>query len=209
MNFQEEMTYRVPPLSKSKIEEIAYEFLEELDPDALTSPKPLDLYEIFERRMPHSQNFKSIYVYPAELNEIPLAEGDTSLNERGEVVIRLRSDVYDEVCEQGNRGRATCAHELGHAVLHKDVLNRLGVLGTKYGLRRKAEVKAYEDAEWQAWAFAGCIMMPPVTFCHIDQLSPARLAQIYGVSAVFASSHLKRYSTAKKRPKGVVSSRET
>jgi hypothetical protein len=209
VNNHGEMTFRVPPLSKSKIEQIAYEFLRELDPDMLRSPKPLDLYEIFEQRMVRSTSFSSIFVYPAELNEIPFAEGDTSLNERGEVVIRLRSDVYDEVCEQGNRGRATCAHELGHAVLHKDVLNRLDILGTEYGLRRKAEVKAYEDAEWQAWAFAGCIMMPPTTFCHIDHLSPTRLAQIYGVSFDFANSHLKRYPETKKRPRRVVSSCET
>lgn len=64
--------------------------------------------------------------------------------------IWIRSDVYEGAFEGRGRDRMTMAHELGHAILHADLpMNR----------RMVKEVKAYEDPEWQAKAFAGELMI--------------------------------------------------
>lgn len=68
--------------------------------------------------------------------------------------IMLRSDVYEGACRGEGRDRFTCAHELGHYLLHNN--NSIVLARMKPG----EKVRAFEDPEWQASAFAGELLVP-------------------------------------------------
>jgi len=57
-------------------------------------------------------------------------------------------------------------------------------------------LKAYEDPEWQAWMFAGSILMPSSTLRMMmndaGMLSLSEVSKAYDVSEPMANSHLQR-----------------
>lgn len=62
--------------------------------------------------------------------------------------------------------RTTVAHEVGHALMHvsdyqfcRDMAP-LANNGKEVMLFRKEEIKPWHDPEWQAWYFAGALLMP-------------------------------------------------
>lgn len=86
--------------------------------------------------------------------------------------IRVRQDVYTGVCADNPRDRFTLAHELGHLVLHAD-----------HRLQRMAapiNVKAFQDPEWQANAFAGELLMPLHIYRRLK--TPEDACTVFGVS---------------------------
>ena len=85
-------------------------------------------------------------------------------------VIRIREDVYDGACEGKGRDRMTCAHEIGHAILHTNNL---------VSARSYNEIKTYEDPEWQAMAFAGHLLIPDEI---ASRCSAHDIVEICGVS---------------------------
>ena len=90
-------------------------------------------------------------------------------------VIRIREDVYDGACEGKGRDRMTCAHEIGHAILHTNNL---------VSARNYEEVRTYEDPEWQAKAFAGHWLIPDEI---ASRHSACEIEEICGVSHDAAS----------------------
>lgn len=66
-------------------------------------------------------------------------------------IIRVRESVYIGATEGNYRDRFTIAHEIGHAILHK---NRT------FLCREDENLKPYEDPEWQANTFAGELLVP-------------------------------------------------
>lgn len=62
------------------------------------------------------------------------------------------------------RYRFTLAHELGHAVLHRQVYEAAAFSTIKEWKRfiEDIDLQDYEWLEWQAYAFAGLILVPPV-----------------------------------------------
>jgi len=67
-------------------------------------------------------------------------------------VVKVRQDVYEEACKGDPHHLFTLAHELGHAILHKD---------TTVSFARDTEIiKHCERPEWQANTFAGELIAP-------------------------------------------------
>src|SRR5690606_24953558 len=62
------------------------------------------------------------------------------------------------------------------------------------GLNRvaRAQLRAFEDPEWQAWTFAEAILMPRRTLRMIAHLPVSRVADLYGVSAALARTRLRK-----------------
>jgi Zn-dependent peptidase ImmA (M78 family) len=84
---------------------------------------------------------------------------------------------------------------VSHAVLHVPVVRRRLASPHRDLLLarvRRGSIPAYRDPEWQAWALAGCILMPRRTVKMLPDRSLSSLAHIYGVSEEFAQSHLRR-----------------
>lgn len=90
-----------------------------------------------------------------EQSELPYDQHGLTYPEEKTIVIR--NDVYKRAYEGMGRDRMTIAHEVGHLLLHDP---RRIVLARSRGLSRP--LKAYEDPEWQASAFAGELMIPRI-----------------------------------------------
>lgn len=98
--------------------------------------------------------------------------------------IEVLEDVYVRACGGSGRDRMTLAHELGHFILHTEV-----------SLARRDSgqtVKAYEDPEWQAKAFAGELMIPLDVFRTLK--NPEDAPNIFGVSREAVVTQIKAWS---------------
>ncbi len=85
-----------------------------------------------------------------DCSEMQDKEGETipSLN-----TIRIREDVYDKAIAGDGRARFTILHEIGHLLLHDN--DRVALCRVS----SDSAIKAYENPEWQADAFAGEMLM--------------------------------------------------
>lgn len=99
---------------------------------------------------------------------------DHACTDFGDMEIRIRQDVYEQAIAGSGRDRGTCAHELGHAILH--VPTRLSRI---FSLSRK--LPAYEDPEWQAKVFAAELLVDSRQAARCK--SPREMATLFGVSA--------------------------
>lgn len=72
-------------------------------------------------------------------------------------LIELLPHVYDDAANNKGRPRLTILHECGHALLHRHVaVHHRGPKG--------AELKTFENSEWQANQFAAELLMPVASF---------------------------------------------
>ena len=104
--------------------------------------------EFFENILP---NLIDDFTYEVvEYSEMPDKEGETTPSRNK---IKIREDVYEKAVLGDGRSRFTILHEVGHLLMHDN---------DRVALCRKsanAPLKAYEDPEWQADAFAGELLM--------------------------------------------------
>ena len=101
----------------------------------------------------HLPNDDEACAYPDGCNENP--DGP---------FIKLTPTVYDGAWADRGRDRLTILHECGHVVLHRKVaiLHR-GPKG--------ADLKAFENSEWQANQLAAELLMPPKSFVTGDSIA--------------------------------------
>jgi hypothetical protein len=191
-----EEVFRMPPVSTAAIEIFAEEALKELQPECLQSPHSVDVRRLVDTVLPEL----GIFVSPASYDEMGQQYGatDPTGHEQGGIEILLREDVWDNLAIGGALARlprATVAHEIGHALIHVPVVRRrLRSPHAKHLLARedRSQMKPFEDPEWQAWTFAGCLLMPRRTLTAMARITPWDVASIYQVSESFAQSHLRR-----------------
>lgn len=85
-------------------------------------------------------------------------------DEGDDIEVLVQESEWDSLHAGGtlaHHARGTFMHEFGHCILHVPQIRRLRALGL--GLPRQMrprEIKTYCNAEWQAWAFAGCMLAP-------------------------------------------------
>jgi len=97
----------------------------------------------------------------------------------------LTEQVYEKACRNDPRSLFTVFHELGHALLgHRRTLNREPVGG--------AEIKTFEDSEWQANQFAAEILMPVDEIKYRGLRTGDDLADAFGVSTEAARIRVDR-----------------
>lgn len=152
----------VRPLSRIRIENRALSILQEFQPDALSGkfPQPVDVEAIYEIYIPNQVEVITGYT---DLCSIlgPEILGYTNAATKVSFVDSSLSDATDRATLR--RFRATVEHEGGHCLLHVPLLQFFKSLSLKgEGLYRakRSEIEPFRDPEWQAWAFAGAIMMP-------------------------------------------------
>ncbi|MCF6156162.1 MAG: ImmA/IrrE family metallo-endopeptidase [Candidatus Brocadia sp.] len=96
--------------------------------------------------------------------------------------------------------RSTMAHEIGHAILHvsdykrakailKSIHNKDHILRMYY----EKELKPYMNPEWQAWRFAGALLMPApaIKEATMEGNGIYNMSQRFGVNSAFVKSRLK------------------
>lgn len=92
------------------------------------------------------------------------------------------------------------AHEIGHAILHvsdykrakailKSIHNKDHILRMYY----EKELKPYMNPEWQAWRFAGALLMPApaIKEATMEGNGIYNMSQRFGVNSAFVKSRLK------------------
>jgi hypothetical protein len=194
-NFLEEEVPPVNPLSVNAIEELARCFLEQLAPEVLVSPQPLDVLHLVDERLPKF----GIHVCPASREELGDRDGATDPSGTGEVLILVSEEVWNNLELEGAKSfyaRSTVCHEVGHAIIHVPALRRRLLMTNVLARTKRSNLKAYEDPEWQAWTFSGAILMPTVALDILVRqfggLTPTLLSQTFDVSEAMASRHLAR-----------------
>lgn len=117
----------------------------------------------------------------------------------GEITILVTEEVWEALespAPKSYYARTTVCHEIGHAIMHVPVLRRRLLHNDALARTQRARLKAYEDPEWQAWAFAGTALMPRATLQMLQAertlLTPEEVSDTFEVSAKMAQSHLRR-----------------
>jgi len=194
-DFLEEEVPPVNPLSIAVIEEVGRCFLEQLAPEMLQLPQPLDVLDLVDTRLPRF----GIHVCPATRAEIGDRAGATDPKGDSEVTILVSESVWDKLEEPApisHYAKTTVCHEIGHAILHVPILRRRLFRTNVLARVQRGSIPAYEDPEWQAWTFAGTILMPRVALRMLQKehplLTPELVASIFGVSTDMARSHLRK-----------------
>lgn len=194
-SFLDEEVPPVNPLGVAAIEELGRCFLDQLAPEMLATPQPLNVLELVDTQLPKF----GIHVCPASREEIGNRDGATDPSGDGEITILVTEEVWEALemaAPKSYYARTTVCHEIGHAILHVPVLRRRLLLNDVLARTQRANLKAYEDPEWQAWVFAGTILMPSVTLrmlqAECKRLTQEVVSNTFEVSAKMAESHLRR-----------------
>jgi Zn-dependent peptidase ImmA (M78 family) len=186
--------------SMADIEHTAHQRLRELVPDAVGQPRPSDLSQLVDYALPR----KGIHFVPVSDSELPgvwaFAQPTGDVDDEIEVLIQESEwNALHAGGRKAHHARGTVAHELGHVYLHVRQIRARIALGR--GLPRQVDVrnvKSYDNAEWQAWAFAGCFLAPRASILAAHTLDAARLASIFATSEQLMKLHLRRLGLVKR-----------
>lgn len=194
-SFLDEEVPPVNPLSTAALEEVGRCFLEQLAPGTLTGPQALDVLSLVDLILPKF----GIHVYPATRAELGDRDGATDPGGEEEVTILVSEEEWDALegsAPRSHHARTTVCHEIGHAILHVPVLRRRLLLTDALARIKRQQLPAYMDPEWQAWTFAGAILMPSMTLRMLQskggRLVPEVVGAVYEVSSSMAARHLRR-----------------
>ncbi len=166
MEAKEAPVERVKPRSRKVIEQKADEMAVFLFREAVACHEsmPIDqvLYDTnllkeLECKLGYSVSF-------SKCDEANLFVEASAQRSDGGVEIKLRDDVWRLIEANDGRARFTLAHELGHAILHADVIMAGGVVYRDAACipseTLQIGMKIYESPEWQANVFASAFLMP-------------------------------------------------
>lgn len=193
-SFLDEQVFDMPPLSMERIERLGELLSQTLAPKTLINPIALDVIALIDNVLPQYD----IFVYPAHHEELGSREAATDPDGQSEVIILVEEEAWNNLYRGGakaNRPQATIIHEISHAILHVPVIRkRLNSEQKDLLLARvkRSDLPPYRDPEWQAWALAGCLLMPRRTIEMLEDKSLFNIAEVYAVSPDFARSHSKR-----------------
>lgn len=192
--FLDELVFDMPAVSMAALEQRGETLLRQYAPSHLLSPGSLDVLFLVEKLFPQY----GIHVYPASQKELGPREGATDPEGDEDIDILIAESLWEDFLSGGtlaHRSRATVIHEFSHADQHVPVVReRLRSPFRDFLLARvqRRAIPAYRDPEWQAWALAGCILIPRATINMLRDQSVQNLSRIYQVSETFVSSHLRR-----------------
>lgn len=152
---------QVRPRSAREIEELAFNLAANFQPNAVRMVTKFDVERFFDCRLEELTRIEPVYR--------PLGSGLDGYTDSGEMECVICADLadYGEDDVQRRRLRATLAHEIGHCFLHVEDSRRARTMlrflhdeNCSLETYQQEEIKAYENPEWQAWRFAGSLLMP-------------------------------------------------
>jgi len=184
---------KFPGCSRREINEFALKVITHFQPSVLRGEESFNLdgfIEVVEDQVNIDFDFTS---------DLPAGiDGCTSTIDNK---VLIRTDLVDDPSKE-RYARSTIAHEIGHVVLHipllrqlsKDVTFRQKKEEQGLNLYSRKDLKPYEDPEWQAWEFAGAILMPKPAIVTLmaKRLSSRSIAEVFNVNAVFLESRMRK-----------------
>jgi transcriptional regulator with XRE-family HTH domain len=139
---RQRMGILVPPMSRAAIQDFAERVRDVfIEVDQIKFP----ILEVLEFAMP--KIFDGFHV---DVCSHEIMGDDEGRVLSGTNCIMLREDVYDAACGGQGRARFTVCHELGHFLLHREIM---------MARNREERHPVYRDAEWQADFFAGSLLL--------------------------------------------------
>lgn len=191
---EEHLVAHVAPLATRDIEVIAQRELQAIAPEVVGRAVPLDVAKLVDYVLP-KRGIHFVPVSDAELPEMwAFAQCDGNVGDPVEVLVKKTE--WDNLFDGGrtsHHARGTFMHEFGHAILHVNAIRRHRAMGL--GLPRQlkpSQMKAYRNAEWQAWMLAGCMLASRSSIAAARTLSATALSEIFKMSPQFMQNHLKR-----------------
>lgn len=164
----------VPPKSNAVIEAIAGRVRSIFCDESIPSVPIIEILEFRLEKLDRDFRF--------EVRERSEMDHDEGRVVPAEKLLVLREDVYDAACRGEARARFTACHELAHYVMHHEVA---------FSRVREDNDPIYRDAEWQADAFAGYLMMPRDLASRFNSVEEA--AAGCGMSAQAAAVTMSKY----------------
>lgn len=145
--------------SRRQIDFAAFEVVKRYQPEMLADPQPFNVEEFFELELPE---FRGITTDYQELSGNIHAYTDIGTR------VCVVSKELVETPSQRRFLRSTLSHEVGHCHMHvpefraRKAMAKFVHEGDHQSLRmyREEQIKLYENPEWQAWRYAGALMMP-------------------------------------------------
>lgn len=183
-----------PGYSGLELDNFAFEIVKRFQPKLLTGEEAFDIdwfIEVVEDDLIIDFHFTGDLLPPG-------IDGCTSISDNTVYInSELTNNPHDE-----KYLRSTIAHELGHVILHVPFLRELNIekifsqkKKEEQGIQlyRKDEIPVYKNPEWQAWRFAGALLMPePAIRKHLKSgLSLSQIANAFMVNQPFLKSRLK------------------
>lgn len=188
----EEYVHEVSPRKTQDIANVAEQALAVLQPEVLLGPRAVDLVALIEGPLEEI----GIFFSPDDSDELGGTRlAKTEFGAIGEINVILLQSQWDDLFRGGRRAfqpRATCAHELGHVVLHIPEVRRNMAAFARQAMKKRTELLPFREPEWQAWTFADAFLMPVTTLCTVKHRPVHEISDIYQVSNRFARAALKR-----------------
>jgi Zn-dependent peptidase ImmA (M78 family) len=142
---------RVPPLTIIQLRDLAKMIRVA---SQLTPEEPFPVLFFFEHSLPMAiPNFDFTIVESLSDGDEARAYPDGCQEYPDGPFVKLTTLVYDGAWAKKGRHRLTVLHECSHIILHRKIaVHRRGPIG--------AELKPYENSEWQANQLAAELLMP-------------------------------------------------
>ncbi|HEX8397507.1 MAG TPA: XRE family transcriptional regulator [Pyrinomonadaceae bacterium] len=179
------------PRSGAAIDADAEHIIEIFQSDMLTKPEPFKVEHFFE-----CQFYQYFKVWSDYRDLQPNVHGYLNIEELHVVInAQLAENQNDTV--QRRFLRSTIAHELGHYFLHEPefrVRMQLEEFADSDDASQNKHIPVYADPEWQAWRFAGALLMPKPSLEAALKLgcnTTEELCDVFAVNPAFMNSRLR------------------
>ncbi|MBI5491564.1 MAG: ImmA/IrrE family metallo-endopeptidase [Deltaproteobacteria bacterium] len=149
-------------MSKNEIEFKAQQLIQEFQPDVLAGRTAFDIEEFCELDLKNKTGLSLHY-------SMQLPSGIHGLTSAADSVVMIDAELAENPLNRKFL-RSTMSHEVGHALLHVPTLKlarKMDIVfkqekshSEKINLYRKSDIPVYRNPEWQAWQFAGALLMP-------------------------------------------------
>jgi Zn-dependent peptidase ImmA (M78 family) len=145
------------------IDAIALRIIKKFQPKVLIKPTPFNTEEFFEFDLERVSGVKTDYrVLPTGIYGVTDSDKKISI---------ISSDLMDD-SSQIKFTRSTMAHETGHVLIHVPEFRMKKALlksihddkHASLRMYREDDIPVFRNPEWQAWRFAGALLMPAMTF---------------------------------------------
>lgn len=182
---------RARPRSGHMIDELALSVVRKFQPQMLEQLQAFDVERFFELEVPVFTGINTDYQR--------LGLGVHAYTDISEMKCVVSVDLMNNETQRPFL-HSTLAHEIGHCHMHvREFLRRKTeakfVHDGAHGLRlyRQESLRTYENPEWQAWRYAGALMMPAqsISIAIADGLTVGDMARMFGVHQPFVRTRLR------------------
>ena len=176
------------PRSNADIESLTLSIVLECQPGVLTEGERFDIERFFDCYLEEVSKVATDYQR--------LEYGVYGYTDSERMISVISRDLAEDPLQEYFY-RSTMAHETGHAILHvadyrrkKAILRSIHKKNHELQVYREQDIKLYMNPEWQAWRFAGAILMPAQAFTVAvdDGLGVRDMCERFGVNRAFVNT---------------------